>query len=261
MARTAGKTAAVPPGRRASKPMEPAAVTEPQSRRVGKTLQRDAEPKPDGVTRVGMFHPLAGVWPLPDNATVLDFAFATEGDVALRLIGAKVNGAIAPLSQRLTLGDVVECVTSDLATPSARWLEFAGSPAREIIKLQLNLPVTEAERAVYDNAMRRRSNPPQPGEPDSFPAEAVAETTTRAGYRQPGREGKKLIGAYVPEKDIPRFKALLKARGTNTQEFFAQIFANELAAAGNPAELERLMEAQLERFRATFRHLLPTPKR
>ena len=79
---------------------------------------------------------------------------------------------------------------------------------------------------------------------------------TGCGYRQPGREGKKLIGAYVPVEDITKLKAILKARGTNVQDYFAQVVANEIAAAGNPAELERLIEAQLDRFRATLRQTL-----
>lgn len=85
---------------------------------------------------------------------------------------------------------------------------------------------------------------------------AKAEVTRRDSYVQPGREGKKLIGAYVPEEDITKFKAIMKARGTNVQDFFAQVVANEIAAAANPAELERLMEAQLDRFRATLRQTL-----
>lgn len=82
---------------------------------------------------------------------------------------------------------------------------------------------------------------------------AKAEVAGRKKSPQPNRVGKKPVVSYVPRDDADSFHALLKARGTTVQDFFAQIVQNELAAAAGPEALDRLVDAQLERFRATLR--------
>lgn len=85
--------------------------------------------------------------------------------------------------------------------------------------------------------------------------DAKAEVSRRDGYVQPNREGKRLIGAYVPDSEIEKFKLILKARGTTTQDYFAQIVTNEIAAASRPDGLKRLVDSQVKRFQATLRPL------
>lgn len=86
--------------------------------------------------------------------------------------------------------------------------------------------------------------------------DAKAEVSGRTSYKQPNRVGTKALVSHVPLDDANRFHALLKARGTTVQEYFAQIVANDLAAAAGPEALERLVDAQLERFRATLRPII-----
>lgn len=85
---------------------------------------------------------------------------------------------------------------------------------------------------------------------------AKAEVAGRTSYLQPNRVGTKALVSRVPREDADSFHALLKARGTNVQEYFAQIVQNELAAAAGPEALERLVDAQFDRFRATLRPIL-----
>lgn len=85
---------------------------------------------------------------------------------------------------------------------------------------------------------------------------AKAEVAGRTSYLQPNRVGKTALVSHVPADDAQRFHALLKARGTTVQEYFAQIVANDLADAAGPEALQRLVDAQLDRFRATLRPIL-----
>lgn len=198
---------------------------------------------------------------LPEGATVLDYLFAVDRDQALRLKALRINGKSRGFDTVPVPGDDLEYFVADQPTVNRDWLGFVNTgAARKVILQATALPAGRPARYPSRQTEREDGSVARKDKGKGGFDGAKSEVTGNS-YRQPGREGKKLIGAYVPEEDIPRFKAILKARGTNTQEYFAQIVANELAAAGNPAELERLMEAQLERFRATFRHLLPKPKR
>jgi len=74
---------------------------------------------------VFVFTPMGDVIDLPAGATAVDFAFRIHTDVGYRTTGAKVNGRLVPLSQRLQSGDIVEVVTSKTAGgPSRDWLAF-----------------------------------------------------------------------------------------------------------------------------------------
>lgn len=77
--------------------------------------------------QVFVFTPKGDVLDLPKDSTPLDFAFRVHTDLGLKTIGAKVNGAMVPLSARLQNGDVVELVTRSNAHPSLDWLELVKS--------------------------------------------------------------------------------------------------------------------------------------
>lgn len=85
---------------------------------------------------VFVFTPKGDVKSLPKDSTPIDLAYAVHTDVGSHCVGAKVNGRIVPLHQRLHSGDIVEIITSKSSRgPSRDWLGIAVTPrARQKIR-------------------------------------------------------------------------------------------------------------------------------
>ena len=84
---------------------------------------------------VFVFTPTGEVINLASGATPIDFAYAIHSEVGSHCAGAKVNGRLVPLRQKLRDGDTVEIVTSANQVPRKDWLEFAvSSKARNHIR-------------------------------------------------------------------------------------------------------------------------------
>lgn len=75
--------------------------------------------------RVFVFTPKGRVINLPRGSTPVDFAYHIHTEVGHRMVGAKVNGRIVPLSYELQNGEIVEILTAKTAHPSKDWLEYA----------------------------------------------------------------------------------------------------------------------------------------
>lgn len=85
--------------------------------------------------QVFCFTPDGDIFNLPIGSTILDFAYAIHSEVGNNCIGAKVNGIIAPLRQKLENGDQIEIITAKNVKPSQNWLQFVTtSKAKAAIK-------------------------------------------------------------------------------------------------------------------------------
>ena len=76
-----------------------------------------------------VFTPKGEVMSLRSGSTPLDFAYAVHTEVGNHCVGAKVNGAVAPLSHELAMGDRVEILTNKAAKPSRDWLNIVRTPS------------------------------------------------------------------------------------------------------------------------------------
>jgi GTP pyrophosphokinase len=78
---------------------------------------------------VFVFTPKGKVITLPVGSTPVDFAYAVHTEVGHRCIGAKVNGRLVSLDDRINSGDTCEIFTSKVesAGPSQDWLGFVAS--------------------------------------------------------------------------------------------------------------------------------------
>jgi GTP pyrophosphokinase len=72
-----------------------------------------------------VFTPKGDIIELPSGSTPIDFAFAIHSDVGAHCLGAKINGAIAPLDSELRNTQIVEIITSPNARPNLNWLKIA----------------------------------------------------------------------------------------------------------------------------------------
>lgn len=88
---------------------------------------------------VHCFTPKGEVKTLPRGATVIDFAYAIHTEVGHGCIGARVNGAMAPVRYELRNGDICEILTSKKHSPSEDWIELARTNrAKSKIRARLN---------------------------------------------------------------------------------------------------------------------------
>lgn len=92
---------------------------------------------------------------LPFGSTALDFAYEIHTQVGHKAIGAKVNHKLVPLSHKLTTGDQVEILTSDIQTPQYEWLEIAQtarakSAIKSIFKDQRKQFISKGQKKLED---------------------------------------------------------------------------------------------------------------
>lgn len=71
--------------------------------------------------------PKGDVISLPVGSTIVDFAYAIHSAVGNKMVGAKVDGRIVPLTHEIKTGEIIEIITTNQAGhgPSRDWINFA----------------------------------------------------------------------------------------------------------------------------------------
>jgi GTP pyrophosphokinase len=114
--------------------------------------------------RIYVLTPQGHIIDLPADATVLDFAYAVHTEVGHRCRGAKVNGAMVPLTKTLMSGQQIEILTARDGHPSRDWLNpnlgylktpWARAKVRRWLKQQDHEMHVAQGRAVLEREHRR----------------------------------------------------------------------------------------------------------
>ena len=107
---------------------------------------------------VYVFTPKGDIMSLPQNATVLDFAYAVHSDIGDHCVAGKIDRHYVLLSTPLTNGQTVEVITAPTARPNPAWLDFvktgkAQSLIRHYFKRQHNSELIDLGRNLFEHAL------------------------------------------------------------------------------------------------------------
>lgn len=106
-----------------------------------------------------VFTPKGQAKRIPNNATVLDFAYYVHTNIGNHAIGAKVNQQVVPLHHTLKQGDMIEVLTSQKQLPKEEWLKIAQTiRARANIKESLKTQRKEwivKGKEIFDRGVQR----------------------------------------------------------------------------------------------------------
>jgi GTP pyrophosphokinase len=102
--------------------------------------------------RIYVLTPDAAIVDLPAGSTAIDFAYSVHTDLGHRCRGAKVDGAMVPLTTTLQNGQTIEIVTAKEGGPSRDWLNpelgYLASPrARNKVRAWFNAQATRETMA------------------------------------------------------------------------------------------------------------------
>lgn len=75
--------------------------------------------------RLFVFTPKGDIIDLPEDSSVIDFAYAIHTSIGNHTQGSKINGKNAALSTKLKTNDIVEIQVNKNANPSSKWLDYA----------------------------------------------------------------------------------------------------------------------------------------
>ncbi len=111
------------------------------------------------MDEIFVFTPDGDLRRLSIGASVLDFAFDIHTNLGLKCSGAKLNGKLCSIREKLKTGDVVEIVSSKNQKPSLDWLNFVvSSKARAKIKQKVKEEESKAATVGKELFERRMNN-------------------------------------------------------------------------------------------------------
>ena len=107
--------------------------------------------------------PKGKVLEFPQDATVLDFAYAIHTGVGHTCVGAKVNGKMVPITTELSNGDVVEILTNPNSKgPSRDWLKHvktngARSKIKAFFKTELKDENVRVGKSILEQTLKSKN--------------------------------------------------------------------------------------------------------
>lgn len=114
-------------------------------------------------TEINVFTPKGDMISMPQNSTIIDFAYEIHTDLGNKCIGAKINLKLVPISHVLQSGDQIEILTSENQTPKLEWLKFTTSAkARGKIKAAFKLEKKkhiEQGKEVIEESLKQANAP------------------------------------------------------------------------------------------------------
>lgn len=114
-------------------------------------------------TDINVFTPKGDMISMPQNSTIIDFAYEIHTDLGNKCIGAKINLKLVPVSHVLHSGDQIEILTSQNQTPKLEWLKFTTSAkARGKIKAAFKLEKSkhiEKGKTIIEEAIKKANAP------------------------------------------------------------------------------------------------------
>jgi GTP pyrophosphokinase len=152
-----------------------------------------------------VFTPRGDIIELPSGSTPIDFAYTIHSAVGEKIVGAKANGAIIPLSQALKNTQVVEIITHPQARPTInQYHSVRTAKARQKIRSWLQ----EHDPGVV------------------FEKKEVSETDKQGETQRQAVHHKGLLSLHGAPETVPQFdSAVLKIRVGDTTNFLIK-FAN-----------------------------------
>ena len=106
-----------------------------------------------------VYTPTGDLRQLKAGSTVLDFAFNIHSNLGLHCTGARVNGKMCSIREKLHTGDVVDIISSKNQKPTGDWLNFVvSSKARSKIKQKLKEEEHARAKAGKELLARRLKN-------------------------------------------------------------------------------------------------------
>ena len=114
-------------------------------------------------SEINVFTPKGDMISMPQNSTIIDFAYDIHTDLGNKCIGAKINLKLVPVNHVLQSGDQIEILTSENQTPKLEWLKYTTSAkARGKIKAAFKLEKSkhiEKGRTIVEEAVKKANAP------------------------------------------------------------------------------------------------------
>lgn len=178
---------------------------------------------------VYVFTPRGEVKELPKGSTPIDFAYAIHSEVGNTMVGATINGKIAPIDRELQTGDIVSIKTNKSSKPSEDWLKIVRSnQARNKIRSYLNTINREKLIDQGHAAIERECNkvplemPSDEFVKENFAKQGLSDLTGLYLEVGKGMISPKTVVAKLQGKEVDREKMLQRQMKKATQQIITQ---------------------------------------